>query len=86
MLLSSVSVCGTRTGLIREAELKAGQTFRRRLDESLATVEAMCERRTNVPQIVLRPTQIVGDSRTGEIDSRAFRTPGWRSSIAVRTS
>ena len=75
VLLSSVTVCGTRTGLIREAELHAGQTFRRRLDESLATVEAMCARRESLPQIVLRPTQIVGDSRTGEIDSPGFPYP-----------
>ncbi len=75
VLLSSVRVCGTRTGPILEEELSEGQTFRRRLDESLATVEAMSARRSNVPQIVLRPTQIVGDSRTGEIDSPSFPYP-----------
>jgi thioester reductase-like protein len=75
ILLSSVTVCGARTGLIREAELNRGQTFRRRLDESLATVESMCERRGDVPQIVLRPAQIVGDSQTGEIDSPGFPYP-----------
>ncbi|HEY0467083.1 MAG TPA: SDR family oxidoreductase, partial [Polyangiaceae bacterium] len=72
ILLSSVTVCGTRTGQIREDELSCGQTFRRRLDESLATVDAMCARRQNLPQIVLRPGQIVGDSQTGEIDSPGF--------------
>jgi len=75
VLLSSVTVCGTRTGLIREAELNEGQTFRRRLDESLATVEAMFARRATLPLVVLRPTQIVGDSRTGEIDSPGFPYP-----------
>lgn len=75
ILLSSVTVCGTRTGLIAEEELRCGQTFRRRLDESLATVEAMCERRRHLPQIVLRPAQIVGDSETGEIDSPGFPYP-----------
>jgi thioester reductase-like protein len=72
ILLSSVTVCGTRTGLIREDELRSGQTFRRRLDESLATVELMCAQRQSLPQIVLRPAQIVGDSQTGEIDSPGF--------------
>ncbi|MEI9951075.1 MAG: SDR family oxidoreductase [Pseudomonadota bacterium] len=72
ILLSSVTVCGTRTGRIREDELRCGQTFRRRLDESLATVESMCARRSNLPQIVLRPAQIVGDSQTGEIDNPGF--------------
>ena len=75
VLLSSVNVCGTRTGLILEDELRAGQTFRRRLDESLATVEAMCARRSHLPQIVLRPAQIVGDSQSGEIDSPGFPYP-----------
>jgi len=75
ILLSSVTVCGTRVGLILEDELRSGQTFRRRLDESLATVEAMFERRGKLPQIVLRPAQIVGDSQTGEIDNPGFPYP-----------
>ena len=75
VLLSSVSVCGTRTGLIREDELQQGQAFRNRLHESLATVEAMCERRANLPQIVVRPAQIVGDSQSGELDSPGFPYP-----------
>jgi thioester reductase-like protein len=81
ILLSSVTVCGTRTGLIREDELSCGQTFRRRLDESLATVEAMCARRSDLSQIVLRPAQIVGDSQTGDIDSPGFPYP-WLAFVA----
>ena len=75
VLLSSVTVCGTRTGLIAEDELSCGQTFRRRLDESLATVESMFARHAKLPQIVLRPAQIVGDSQTGEIDNPGFPYP-----------
>jgi thioester reductase-like protein len=85
VLLSSVTVCGTRTGPIREDELSCGQTFRRRLDESLATVESMCARRTHLPQIVLRPSKIVGDSHT-KSTVRGFRTRGSRSSLAVRAN
>jgi len=81
VLLSSVTVCGTRTGVVREDELRSGQTFRRRLDESLATVEAMFERRGNLPQIVLRPAKIVGDSQSGEIDSPGFPYP-WLAFVA----
>ncbi|HET7540826.1 MAG TPA: SDR family oxidoreductase [Polyangiaceae bacterium] len=81
ILLSSVTVCGTRTGLILEDELNCGQTFRRRLDESLATVEAMFARRGQLPQIVLRPAQIVGDSQSGEIDSPGFPYP-WLAFVA----
>lgn len=75
ILLSSVAVCGGRTGTIREDELSHGQTFRGPLDESLATVELMFARHAALPQIVLRPTQIVGDSRTGEIDQLGFPYP-----------
>jgi nucleoside-diphosphate-sugar epimerase len=75
VLLSSVSVSGTRTGLIREDELREGQSFRGRLQESLATVELMFERHPGLPVIVLRPSQIVGDSRTGELESPGFPYP-----------
>jgi thioester reductase-like protein len=75
VLLSSIAVCGNRVGTVREDELNEGQTFRGRLSESLATVESMCARRTNLPQIVLRPALIVGDSQSGEIDEPGFPYP-----------
>lgn len=81
VLLSSVNVCGTRTGVILESELRQGQAFRGRLSESLATVELMCERRPNLPLAVLRPSQIVGDSQTGEIDTPGFPYP-WLAFVA----
>ncbi|MEO8902163.1 MAG: SDR family oxidoreductase [Polyangiaceae bacterium] len=75
VLLSTVLVCGARTGLIREHELDAGQSFRGRLEESLATVELMFDRRPTLPVVVLRPSQIVGDSRTGELENPGFPYP-----------
>jgi len=75
ILLSSVAVSGNRTGVIREDELSEGQSFRGRIDESLATVELMFSRQVSVPQIVLRTTSIVGDSRSGEIDHLGFPYP-----------
>ncbi|HEY4107046.1 MAG TPA: SDR family oxidoreductase [Polyangiaceae bacterium] len=75
ILLSSVNVAGSRSGVIREDELSEGQSFRNRVEESLATVEAMFARHPNVPQIILRPTTIVGDSETGEIDRLGFPYP-----------
>jgi thioester reductase-like protein len=75
VLLSSTAVSGGRTGVIREDELSEGQSFRGRLDESLGTVELMFARHAALPQIVLRPTPIVGDSRTGEIDQLGFPYP-----------
>jgi thioester reductase-like protein len=75
VVLSSVAVAGNRSGAIREDELSEGQSFRGRVDESLATVEQMFERHPALPQLVLRPTPIVGDSRTGEIDHLGFPYP-----------
>ncbi|HEX3776597.1 MAG TPA: SDR family oxidoreductase [Polyangiaceae bacterium] len=75
VVLSSVNVAGSRSGTIREDELAEGQSFRNRIEESLATVEAMFARHPNVPQIILRPTTIVGDSATGEIDRLGFPYP-----------
>ncbi|MEP7052547.1 MAG: SDR family oxidoreductase [Pseudomonadota bacterium] len=75
VLLSTVAVCGNRTGVIREDELARGQSFRGRLEESLATVELMFARRPQLPVVVLRPSQIVGDSQTGELESPGFPYP-----------
>jgi len=75
VLLSSVSVSGGRTGTILEEELSAGQSFRSKLEESLATVELMFEREARLPQLVLRPAQIVGDSVSGEMDRLGFPYP-----------
>lgn len=66
---SSASVSGTRTGIVREHELSAGQTFRTPVEETLARAERMARASMkDIPICVLRPTQIVGDSQTGEVD------------------
>ena len=71
----SLAVLVLAEGSIREDELNEGQSFRGRLSESLAIVEAMCARRVELPQIVLRPAPIVGDSQTGELDNPGFPYP-----------
>jgi thioester reductase-like protein len=66
---SSAQVSGNRTGLVLESELAARQSFRSPVEESLARAERLArEAMAEVPIAVLRPTQIVGDSRTGEVD------------------
>ncbi len=66
---SSASVSGNRTGLVLEDELGAGQSFRTPVEESLARAEKIARAAMkSLPVAVLRPTQIVGDSRTGEVD------------------
>ena len=66
---STAFVSGDRTGLVRENELLEDQKFRNVVEETKAKAELLVRRaRDKVPTIVLRPTMLVGDSRTGEID------------------
>jgi thioester reductase-like protein len=66
---SSAQVSGNRTGLVLEEELSAGQAFRTPVEETLARAERLLRAAMHdLPIAVVRPTQIVGDSRTGEVD------------------
>ncbi len=66
---SSANVSGNRTGIVFEDELSAGQSFRTPVEETLARAERFARTHmSELPMIVLRPTIIVGDSRTGEVD------------------
>jgi nucleoside-diphosphate-sugar epimerase len=66
---SSAIVSGSRTGLVLEAELSAGQSFRTPVEETLARAERFARAHMGeLPIIVVRPTQIMGDSRSGEVD------------------
>lgn len=66
---STVFVAGDREGVILEDELVMGQSFRNpfeatKYEAELAVRRAMAE----LPVTVLRPSIVVGDSKTGEID------------------
>jgi thioester reductase-like protein len=66
---STASVSGDRTGVVREDELKAGQSFRNVVEETMARAEKrMRAAMARLPIAVLRPTILVGDSTTGEVD------------------
>jgi len=66
---SSAMVSGDRTGLVYEDELNAGQSFRTPVEATLARAERLARScMKELPIVVVRPTQIVGDSRTGEVD------------------
>lgn len=66
---SSALVSGNRTGLVLEEELSAGQAFRTPVEETLARAERLLRSAmAELPIAVVRPTQLVGDSRTGEVD------------------
>jgi len=66
---STAQVAGDRSGVILEAELKAGQKFRNVVEETRARGERMLRAAMDrVPIAVLRPAIVVGDSTTGEVD------------------
>jgi thioester reductase-like protein len=75
VLLSSAFVSGLRSGVVLETELNAGQRFHGPVEESLATVEAMLERHPELPALIVRPTQIVGDAQSGEIEQPEWPYP-----------
>jgi thioester reductase-like protein len=69
VLHSSVEVAGDRTGLVREEDLEAGQSFSTVVAETRARAEKLARQAmTRMPIAVARAATIVGDSRTGEID------------------
>ncbi len=66
---STAAVSGDRTGVVYEHELNVGQGFRTPVEESLARAERIARNAmSSLPISVIRPTQIVGDSATGEVD------------------
>lgn len=66
---STAYVSGDRQGVILEDELEMGQRYRNPYEESKARAEVLVRRAmSDVPVTVLRPSTVVGDSRTGEID------------------
>ena len=66
---STAQVSGSRTGLVLEDELNKGQAFRNTVEETRARAEKMMRAAMDrLPIAVLRPSIIVGDSATGEVD------------------
>lgn len=67
--LSTAHVSGDRVGVIDEDELAAGQRFRNDFEESKFEAELLVRRAmAALPATIFRPSIVVGDSRTGEID------------------
>jgi thioester reductase-like protein len=66
---STAFVSGTRVGVILEEELAMGQRFHNAYEETKCQAELLVRRaQSELPATVLRPSIVVGDSRTGEID------------------
>jgi long-chain acyl-CoA synthetase len=76
-------VAGERTGLVREDELLVGQSYRNTYEQTKAEAEALVQARlASMPGIILRPSIIVGDSRTGVTSS--FKMMYWPLKIYAR--
>ncbi len=66
---STVFVSGDRVGVIAEDELSSGQAFRNSYEQSKFEAEILVRRAMGqLPCTVLRPSIVVGDTGTGEID------------------
>lgn len=76
-------VAGERDGLILESELSVGQGYRNTYEQSKSEAEALVRSRLDsLPAIILRPSIIVGDSRTGVTSS--FKMMYWPLKIYAR--
>jgi nucleoside-diphosphate-sugar epimerase len=66
---STCHVAGAREGVIAEDELDKGQEFRNAWEETKFHAEkAVARVSESLPVTIVRPSTVVGDSRTGEID------------------
>lgn len=66
---STALISGDRRGLVLESELDVGQSARNAVESTKLRAEKLLRRAaSDVPIVVVRPSQIVGDSQTGEID------------------
>ena len=66
---STAYVSGDRVGVILEDELEMGQRFRNEYEESKYRAEVLVRNAMReLPVTVYRPSIVVGDTRTGEID------------------
>lgn len=66
---SSAHVSGNRRGVVLEDELEAGQSFRTVVEETKARAERLARlAMARLPIVVVRPSIVVGNSRTGEVD------------------
>ena len=76
-------MAGERNDLVREDELAVGQGYRNTYEQTKAEAEALVRSRLgSLPGVILRPSIIVGDSRTGVTSS--FKMMYWPLKIYAR--
>jgi nucleoside-diphosphate-sugar epimerase len=81
---SSAFVSGDRTGVVLEDELESGQRFDDAYARSKFEAERLVRRaHEDLPITIYRPSMVVGDSRSGEIDR--FEGPYFLAALLVAT-
>ena len=81
--IGTAYVAGERADLVRESELAVGQSYRNTYEQTKAEAEALVRSRLDsMPGVILRPSIIVGDSRTGVTSS--FKMMSWPLKIYAR--
>lgn len=66
---STCYVSGDRVGVIAEDELDVGQSFRNAYEETKFQAEQLVQKaKAKLPVTIIRPSTVVGDSKSGEID------------------
>ncbi len=76
-------VAGDRTDVAREDELETGQGFRNTYERSKLEAERLVrDAGRELPVVIMRPSIIVGDSRTGQTTS--YKTIYWPMKVLVR--
>ncbi len=66
---STCYVSGLRTGLVLEEDLDFGQGFKNHYESSKFEAETLVRAQMDkIPTIIIRPSVVVGDSKTGETD------------------
>jgi thioester reductase-like protein len=82
---SSVHVAGKRKGVVLEEDLDEGQSFHSAFEEMQCAAEKLARSaQQRLPVTVLRPSVIVGDSRSGAIDR--FDGPYYLMALIVRNA
>ncbi|SFB58317.1 Thioester reductase domain-containing protein [Amycolatopsis marina] len=66
--VSSIAVAGDHPGRFTEADFDLGQGFESPYHATKFAAEKLVRAQTDVPYSVYRPSAVVGDSRTGEMD------------------
>jgi thioester reductase-like protein len=63
--VSTAYVAGTHDGLFTESDLDLGQRFHNSYEQSKFEAEQLVRARTGLPSVIVRPSIVVGDSRSG---------------------